>query len=318
MQSATTELSSKLHNVYFSKEKTSEITYRFHQFLFNLENTNAHINFFLEKIKEETNDSDKNENNVYYIQKDLMEILKQIKDRNEEEQRKMFHFQKEFLNNLNATNEEIKSVETLININQYNEQDVNELINSISTIYSLIELVRGISNQINLLSLNAAIESSKTGDLGKGFSVIAKEIKYLQLDVINTLTEISIELSNIERYSIDIKEGTKKIEKKAEELKNGRIDFAENISFVKDFIKTYLEINEKNNQKLGNSQKDVDDSLKSLAEMRDSTNRLSDEIQEFDIHFSQQKKTTNKLKNVLKDLQIDLIKTAKELEHKKE
>jgi methyl-accepting chemotaxis protein len=56
---------------------------------------------------------------------------------------------------------------------------VEELNNKANEINSIVDTIMGISEQTNLLSLNAAIEAAKAGDAGRGFTVVADEIRKL-------------------------------------------------------------------------------------------------------------------------------------------
>ena len=70
-------------------------------------------------------------------------------------------------------------------------EKIDELSGKSGLINRIVETIGSITEQINLLSLNAAIEAARAGDAGKGFTVVADEIRKLAEDTKSSTDEIS-------------------------------------------------------------------------------------------------------------------------------
>ncbi|AWI06413.1 methyl-accepting chemotaxis protein [Clostridium drakei] len=75
---------------------------------------------------------------------------------------------------------------------------ISELTKSIEKITEIINLINNISDQTNLLALNASIEAARAGEAGRGFSVVADEIRKLAEQSRSSSMDISNLLSTIE------------------------------------------------------------------------------------------------------------------------
>ncbi|GHG72135.1 hypothetical protein GCM10010919_24140 [Alishewanella longhuensis] len=73
----------------------------------------------------------------------------------------------------------VLQIKTLAHEVAVSAQAINELSQQSSNIGEVLDVIKSIADQTNLLALNAAIEAARAGDAGRGFSVVADEVRAL-------------------------------------------------------------------------------------------------------------------------------------------
>lgn len=86
------------------------------------------------------------------------------------------------------------------------ETVIEELTKKVGQVEGFVDSIISISSQTNLLALNASIEAARAGEAGRGFSVVAEEIRTLSEDTKNASTNITSIIKELNEYTRHVNE----------------------------------------------------------------------------------------------------------------
>lgn len=117
---------------------------------------------------------------------------------------------------MNRINTDIGDISTGVeNIAEY----VSVIGTSVEEYNRILNKIAGISEQTNILAINASIEASRAGEAGKGFAVVADEVRTLSIKSADTLKEARYHTNEMLSKIVDIKSASSKIENQVDATK---------------------------------------------------------------------------------------------------
>jgi methyl-accepting chemotaxis protein len=93
-----------------------------------------------------------------------------------------------------------------------------DLLETAQTIDSVIGLIGDIAGQVNLLALNATIEAARAGEAGRGFTVVANEVKQLSAQTGMAAARIAAQIGDIRNGIDDVAQGHAEVERAMDAL----------------------------------------------------------------------------------------------------
>ncbi len=143
--------------------------------------------------------------------------------------------------NSHLANESFESTEAiarfaqkLLDIVTSNYSSVEQLNENVASISDVITLIKDISDQTNLLALNAAIEAARAGEHGRGFAVVADEVRKLAERTNKAVSEVEINVQSLKQNTTEVHERSQVMEEISQESAQSVEDFKENLSKLLD------------------------------------------------------------------------------------
>ena len=221
--------------------------------------------------------------------KDSIEVAKGGKD----DLQKALTYVDETLNTISNLSSEIAQTSDIEN---QMAGKIEQLSRDAEQVKSVLVVINDIADQTNLLALNAAIEAARAGEHGRGFAVVADEVRKLAERTQKSLTEINATINVIVQAINESSEQMSINSKQISELTGVANNAQNTIRDMSDIMRSAIGLSDKTIEDYIKTGKDIDDIVKSMegiSQISSQSARSVEEIASAAEHLNKMTDTLN-------------------------
>lgn len=195
-----------------------------------------------------------------------------------------------------------ENAEQIGETNSHVAETMEELQKKSKEVQQITEVIFTISNQTNLLALNASIESARAGEAGRGFSVVAEQIRTLSEETRQSTEKIAGIVQELGQHAQD---ATDIVATSIEAMnkQNGMVEaVADNFGAVRDNIDVLTKRVEDINVKIENLVASNNGIIENIHNLSASSEQVSASAKEVEAHSSKNQMEAEKAKQLLSEV----------------